>query len=160
MPTPGGGGSRTWSPAGCKTGARHYGSRVSTPRAGTLAGTLARMGFAEPARAEHLITEGLRLDADGADAEGLAAIAAGADPDLALAALTALVQRGGDALGSELRAALRRERGLPDRLTAVLRAGAALGDHLLRHPDDWRAARGPAGRARPPPAGASAPRAT
>src|SRR5260370_17519275 len=89
MPTPGGGGSRTWSPAGCKTGARHYGSRVSTPRAGTLAGTLARMGFAEPARAEHLITEGLRLDADGADAEVLAAIAAGADPDPALPALTA-----------------------------------------------------------------------
>src|SRR5260370_34466789 len=93
MPVPGGGGSRTWSPAGCKTGARHYGSRVSTPRAGTLAGTLARMGFAEPARAEHLITEGLRLEADGAEAEVLAAIAAGADPGLALAALTALLQR-------------------------------------------------------------------
>ncbi len=103
------------------------------------------MGFADPARAEHLITEELRFDADGADAEVLAAIAAAADPDLALAALAALAARGGHAMAAELLAALRRERGLRDRLTAVLGSSAALGDHLRRHPGDWRVLRGPDG---------------
>jgi glutamate-ammonia-ligase adenylyltransferase len=122
---------------------------VSTPRAGTLEGTLARMGFADPPRAEHLVTEELRFDADGADAEILTAIGGAADPDLALAALTGLVQRSGEARAAELLAALRRERGLRDRLTAVLGASAAIGDHLLRHPDDWRVIRGPDGLRRP-----------
>ncbi len=107
------------------------------------------MGFADPARAEHLITEELRFEPDGADADVLAAIAAAADPDLALGALAALVQRSGDGPGEELRAALRNERGLRDRLTAVLGASAALGDQLHRHPDDWRVLRGPDGLRRP-----------
>lgn len=112
------------------------------------------MGFANPARAEHLITEELRLEAEGADADVLGAIAAAADPDLALSALAALVQRSGDALAAELCVALRHERGLRDRLTAVLGASAALGDHLARHPDDWRVLRGPDGL-RPAGAGES-----
>ena len=127
----------------------HYGSRVSTPRTGTLAGMLARMGFADPPRAEHLITEELRFDADGADADVLAAIAAAADPDLALTSLAGLLQRSGDAAGSRVaRRAAARAR-LRDRLTAVLGASAALGDHLHRHPDDWRVLRGPDGLRRP-----------
>jgi len=139
---------------------------MGTPRKGTLTGTLARMGFADPTRAAQLI--GAELDADlvpavgaaattratrhvidtsdviaGADAELLAALAAAADPDLALAKITAILERCGPALGAELLAALRGERGLRDRLTAVLGASPALGDHLLRHPDDWRVLRGP-----------------
>ena len=33
--------------------------------------------------------------------------------------------------------------GLRDRLTAVLGASAAPGDHLVRHPEDWQVLRGP-----------------
>jgi len=128
---------------------RHYGSRVSTPRTGTLAGTLARMGFADPARAEELITEVLGFDPGGADTDVLAAIGAAADPDLALSAFAGLVQRSDPDSAAELRAALRAERGLRDRLAAVLGASAAFGDHLQRHPDDWRVVRGPDALRRP-----------
>ena len=133
----------------CNAVSPHYRSRVSTSRTGTLAGTLARMGFADPPRAEQLIAEELRFDAEGADAGVLAAIVAAADPDLALASLAGLLQRSGPALAAELRAALRAERGLRDRLTAVLGTSAALGDHLQRHPDDWRVLRGPDALRRP-----------
>jgi glutamate-ammonia-ligase adenylyltransferase len=155
-------------------------ARVSTPRIGTLAGTLARMGFSNPARAEHLITDELRFDlapaaepagvaaaaagepgrasgtqafetwhVAGADAELLAAVAAAADPDLALSALAALLQRCGPEARSELIPALRGEPGLRDRLVTVLGVSAALGEHLLRHPGDWRVLRGPDALRRP-----------
>jgi len=145
---------------------------------GTLAGTLARMGFADPARAEHLITAELGFelapapptaavvghpqaagaaepfeagDLAGADAGLLAAVAAAADPDLALSGLATLVQRCGPAPAAELVAALRGESGLRGRLTTVLGVSAALGDHLARHPDDWRTLRGPDALRRPVP---------
>jgi glutamate-ammonia-ligase adenylyltransferase len=67
-----------------------------------------------------------------ADLTLLRALAAAADPDLALAALARLDP------DAELRQALRDDAGLRDRLTSVLGASAALGDHLARHPADWR----------------------
>jgi glutamate-ammonia-ligase adenylyltransferase len=90
------------------------------------------MGFADAARAERLVSEDLALDADGADADLLAALAAAADPDLALAALARMPR------DAELTAALRRDAELRTQLTAVLGASAALGDYLARHPSDWR----------------------
>ena len=90
------------------------------------------MGFADAARAERLVSEDLALDADGADADLLAALAAAADPDLALAALARMPR------DAERTAALRSDPGLRARLTAVLGASAALGDYLARHPGDWR----------------------
>ncbi len=102
----------------------------------TPTGRLARMGFADARRAQVLVTQDLALDPDGADADLLEALAAAADPDLALAALARM------ALGADLRGALRADAGLRTRLTAVLGASAALGDHLARHPDDWRVLRG------------------
>ncbi len=66
-----------------------------------------------------------------ADLPVLQALAAAADPDLALAALTRL------APGDGLRRALRADPALRDRLTSVLGVSAALGDHLTRHPADW-----------------------
>jgi [glutamine synthetase] adenylyltransferase / [glutamine synthetase]-adenylyl-L-tyrosine phosphorylase len=90
------------------------------------------MGFADAARAERLVSEDLALDADGADADLLAALAAAADPDLALAALARMPR------DTELTAALHSDVGLRARLTAVLGASAALGDYLARHPSDWR----------------------
>jgi glutamate-ammonia-ligase adenylyltransferase len=95
------------------------------------------MGFADTARAQQLLAE-LRIDAAHGDANAspdrplMRALAGAADPDLALAALARM------APDADLRAALRADAGLRDRLISVLGASAALGDHLSRHPGDWR----------------------
>ena len=107
------------------------------PRRSTLSARLARMGFADPARAERLICGELALDIDGGDAGLFEALGAAADPDLALAALARIPR------DRELLAAAREDPGLRARLAAVLGASAALGDHLARHPEGWRVLRGP-----------------
>jgi glutamate-ammonia-ligase adenylyltransferase len=105
---------------------------VSVPRRTTTAARLARLGFADPARAEHLLAGHLAVDA-GAAGDTLAdALATAADPDLALAALARMVP------DPRLTRAFCDDPGLRARLVAVLGASAALGDHLARHPDDWR----------------------
>ena len=103
----------------------------------TPAGRLARLGFADAARAERLLSEDLALDAEGADADLLAALAAAADPDLALVTLARMPR------DAELAEAMRADAGLRNRLTAVLGASAALGDYLVRHPADWHVLSGP-----------------
>ena len=95
------------------------------------------MGFADATRAERLLSADLALDAEGADADLLASLAAAADPDLALITLARMP------LDGDLLAALRADAGLRSRLTAVLGASAALGDHLVRHPADWQVLGGP-----------------
>jgi [glutamine synthetase] adenylyltransferase / [glutamine synthetase]-adenylyl-L-tyrosine phosphorylase len=116
---------------------------VSTPRGTTLAGQLAAMGFADTARAQRLLTEDLGLDAAGPDADVLAALAAAADPDLALASLARLPH------DTALWAALRGDEDFRARLTAVLGVSAALGGHLARHPGDWTVLSGPGALRRP-----------
>ncbi|HEX5303541.1 MAG TPA: bifunctional [glutamine synthetase] adenylyltransferase/[glutamine synthetase]-adenylyl-L-tyrosine phosphorylase [Streptosporangiaceae bacterium] len=112
----------------------------------TLAGWLARMGFADAARAESLLTNDLGTTATELRSDPLVtAIAAAADPDLALAGLARLfgaAGRGRDAL----RAALRAEQDFRDRLTAVLGVSVGLADHLARHPEDAGILRGGADR--------------
>ena len=108
------------------------------PRGTTLAGRLAALGFADTARAERLLTADLKLDVADADAGLVDAIAAAADPDLALTALARLPDE------AALRAALRADHGLRDRLIAVLGTSVALGEHLARHPGQWRVLAGPA----------------
>jgi glutamate-ammonia-ligase adenylyltransferase len=110
---------------------------VSVRRRTTPAGRLARLGFADAARAERLVSEDLALDAEGADADLLAALAAAADPDLALVTLARMPR------DAELAEAMRADAGLRNRLTAVLGASAALGDYLVRHPADWHVLSGP-----------------
>ncbi len=107
---------------------------MSMLRGTTLAGQLAAMGFADTARAQRLLTEELGLDAtaDASDAEILEALAAAADPDLALGSLARMPRDPG------LWAALRADQGVRARLIAVLGVSAALGSHLARHPADWR----------------------
>jgi len=112
-------------------------SGMSRPRGTTLAGQLAAMGFADTARAQRLLTEDLGLDTGAADAVVLEALAAAADPDLALASLARLPP------DAELRSALRADPGLRARLIGVLGVSAALGGHLARHPGDWRVLSGP-----------------
>ena len=95
------------------------------------------MGFTNTARAQQLLAE-LAIDAAPGDASSspehalLHALAAAADPDLAIAALARM------APDSELRDALRSDAGLRTRLISVLGVSSALGDHLARHRADWR----------------------
>jgi [glutamine synthetase] adenylyltransferase / [glutamine synthetase]-adenylyl-L-tyrosine phosphorylase len=124
----------------------------------TLAGRLARMGFADPARAERLLRTDLRaIDPDPGesgetedrpgDGAVLAAVAGSADPDLALTGLARLAGAAHDP--SALYRALRDEPDFRDRLTAVLGVSAGLADHLARHPEDADTLRGDIGRPEP-----------
>ena len=119
-------------------------------RSGSRTGHLARLGFADPARADTLLDDpalaGLTDPGDEVFAEGLPeALSHVADPDLALLGLVRLMESLGKAdlddegSGGELIAALRHASAGRDRLLAVLGASSALGDHLVTHPDHWRA---------------------
>jgi glutamate-ammonia-ligase adenylyltransferase len=115
---------------------------VST-RATTTGGRLARLGFADPGRAERLLHDPAlasfadRLDGVGHD--GLAdALGAAPDPDLALLGLVRVLDALPDEEGAALLVALRRAAAARDRLVAVLGGSVALVDHLVRHPDHWR----------------------
>ncbi|RJL32572.1 bifunctional [glutamine synthetase] adenylyltransferase/[glutamine synthetase]-adenylyl-L-tyrosine phosphorylase [Bailinhaonella thermotolerans] len=104
---------------------------MAEPRIQTASGRLARLGFGDAARAAGVV-ESLGLD------EGLVgALAATADPDLALGSLARLAER-----DPRVVAAVAADTGLRDRLFAVLGVSAALGDHLVRHPEQWRALQG------------------
>ncbi len=141
-----------------------YAHSVSGPRT-SLTGWLARMGFADVARAQRQLADLGVTDDDPL----LAAIAAAADPDLALDGLTRIAERiatraagrppprtaptapGSPAAGALLKA-LRDDSAFRTRLTAVLGVSKALADHLVRHPDDCMVLRGPGARHRPGPA--------
>jgi glutamate-ammonia-ligase adenylyltransferase len=99
------------------------------------------MGFADPAWAEPLLLADLGMTAAELRTDPLVtAIAAAADPDLALAGLARLF--GATAGKDALRAALRTEQDFRERLTAVLGVSAGLADHLARHPGDAQLLRG------------------
>src|SRR5690349_10509315 len=109
------------------------------------------MGFADPARAERLLLTDLGVRAAELRTDPLVtAIAAAADPDLAVAGLARLFGAAAardapsrDALSRDaLRAALRAEEDFRDRLTAVLGVSTGLADHLARHPEDAGLLRG------------------
>jgi len=114
---------------------------------------LARLGFADPARADTLLDDaalaGLIDPLDDVFGDGLPdALSQVADPDLALLGLVRLMESLGradlegendrDHNSGELIAALRNAGAGRDRLLAVLGASSALGDHLVTHPDHWR----------------------
>ncbi|HEY6315252.1 MAG TPA: bifunctional [glutamine synthetase] adenylyltransferase/[glutamine synthetase]-adenylyl-L-tyrosine phosphorylase [Streptosporangiaceae bacterium] len=119
----------------------------------TLAGRLARLGFADAARAERMLLTDLGgIGPDGGETNPgtdplLAALAAAADPDLALTGLARVF--GATAGAPALRRALCDEPDFRDRLTAVLGVSAGLADHLTRHPADCELLRGPIGRPDP-----------
>jgi glutamate-ammonia-ligase adenylyltransferase len=110
----------------------------------SLTGWLARMGFADVARAQRHIAE---LGAS-ADDPLLAAVAQAADPDLALAGLTQVAERTSDTF----LAAARHDPAFRARLVAVLGVSKALADHLARHPEDAEVLRDPDADRRPSPA--------
>ncbi len=130
------------------------------PRGSSVQAQLARMGFSNVDRSTTTIRRlGLAAEPDGrpdgdtgATAHGsvdspsidlsgnavLVELSRAADPDLALAAIERVVDTSPDEIGHELLAVLAAHPGLRRRLVAVLGASAALGDHLVRHPTDWR----------------------
>ncbi|MEU5881605.1 bifunctional [glutamine synthetase] adenylyltransferase/[glutamine synthetase]-adenylyl-L-tyrosine phosphorylase [Spirillospora sp. NPDC047279] len=110
----------------------------TSDRRPSLAGRLARLGFTDAGLAERRLIE---EDPDGTLGDRqLDALGATADPDLALAGVLRLLTAApGDA---ELRAVLRKDPETRERLFTVLGVSAALGDHLARHPGDWRVLRG------------------
>ncbi|WP_270887804.1 bifunctional [glutamine synthetase] adenylyltransferase/[glutamine synthetase]-adenylyl-L-tyrosine phosphorylase [Pedococcus sp. 5OH_020] len=125
-------------------------------RAVSQSATLARLGFADPPRAAQLLADpalaGLVDPFDDVFSDGLPdALGAVADPDLALLSLVRLMEalRSSEPRRRDLEseaattvsglvAALRRPGEARDRLLAVLGASAALGDHLVAHPEHWR----------------------
>ncbi|MEO6142808.1 MAG: bifunctional [glutamine synthetase] adenylyltransferase/[glutamine synthetase]-adenylyl-L-tyrosine phosphorylase [Dermatophilaceae bacterium] len=118
-------------------------------RSASRAGRLARLGFADPARADSLLDDpalaGLSDPLDEVFGDGLPdALSLVADPDLALIGLVRLMESlrqkdidGEDHVG-DLIASLRHAGPGRDRLLAVLGASSALGDHLVTHPGHWR----------------------
>ncbi|MCX4685233.1 bifunctional [glutamine synthetase] adenylyltransferase/[glutamine synthetase]-adenylyl-L-tyrosine phosphorylase [Kitasatospora purpeofusca] len=107
------------------------GSRVSRPET-----RLARRGFTDPAKALRLLAEPA-LDGLAADPVVLDALAATADPDLALLGLSRLLEAAEETDRHTLRDTLTTSKPLRDRLLGVLGASTALADHLARHPHDW-----------------------
>lgn len=108
--------------------------------AGSLRGTLVRLGFADPERAERLLADpGLRAAVGPLDdgAPLLVALGTCASPDEALLGLTRLLDAAqGTPTEGPLRAVLGVQSVARDRLLGVLGASTALGDHLARHPED------------------------
>jgi glutamate-ammonia-ligase adenylyltransferase len=102
-------------------------------RVQTAAAGLARRGFTDPAAAQAALAA---TGVDTNDVELIGAIAAAADPDLAVVAFARLVGAAADR--AELVAAVRRDDGLRHRMFAVLGASAELGAHLARHPEQWQ----------------------
>ncbi|AXI81247.1 bifunctional [glutamine synthetase] adenylyltransferase/[glutamine synthetase]-adenylyl-L-tyrosine phosphorylase [Peterkaempfera bronchialis] len=99
---------------------------------------LARRGFTDPGTALRLLGEpalgGLEQDSVLLDA-----LAATADPDLALLGLSRMAEALGADERRRLLDTLTTAKPLRDRLLGVLGTSAALGDHLARHPGDWHA---------------------
>jgi glutamate-ammonia-ligase adenylyltransferase len=107
----------------------------------TLAGWLARIGFADAARAGRLLLTDLGItEAELRTDTVVTALAVVADPDLALIGLARIFDAADHP--HALRAALRSEQDFRDRLTAVLGVSAGLADHLARHPEDCQVLRG------------------
>ena len=114
------------------------------------AAALARWGFCELRRAATLLeSPELRGLIDLDDASGvLAALANTADPDQALVALVRLLEAAeaaapggaGAADPVSIRPVLAGGGAVRDRLLGVLGGSQALGDQLVRHPQQWRAA--------------------
>ncbi|ANW20477.1 bifunctional [glutamine synthetase] adenylyltransferase/[glutamine synthetase]-adenylyl-L-tyrosine phosphorylase [Streptomyces clavuligerus] len=99
---------------------------------------LLRHGFTDPGDAERLL-ELPDMAPARADSVLLDALGAVADPDLALRSLVRLVEAQPEPDRRALLDTLIAAKPLRDRLLGVLGASEALGDHLARHPGDWRA---------------------
>ena len=104
----------------------------------SLRASLVRLGFSDAARAAALLADPA-LTAAGQLDDGsplLDALGVVPSPDEALLALTRVLAAAGSDDAERLGVVLRAEGEHRDRLLAVLGGSTALGDHLVRHPDD------------------------
>ncbi|WP_411127486.1 bifunctional [glutamine synthetase] adenylyltransferase/[glutamine synthetase]-adenylyl-L-tyrosine phosphorylase [Streptomyces sp. x-19] len=98
---------------------------------------LLRHGFTDASAAGTLL-DAPELASVRDDSVLLEALGGTSDPDLALRGLLRMVEALQPAEQQELLATVAAAKPLRDRLLGVLGASEALGDHLVRHPDDWR----------------------
>lgn len=108
----------------------------------TLHGTLVRLGFADPVRAAEALARGSMRRAVGQvddHAPILEAFGRVDSPDDALLSLTRVLDACSAEQHERLCVALRSGGRFRDRVLAVLGASTALGDHLVRHPEDLAA---------------------
>lgn len=98
----------------------------------TETGQFTRLGFLDAAAAVRNWVE-----VDVPCEHLLRSLTAAADPDLALRSLARLLAADRTSAG-ELRDELATDAPFAVRLALVLGASSALGDHLVRHPEDWR----------------------
>lgn len=98
---------------------------------------LLRHGFTDPSTAERFL-DTPEMSAIRSDPLLLDALGATADPDLALRGLVRLAEAQEPKERNVLLDTLVTAKPLRDRLLGVLGASEALGDHLARHPADWR----------------------
>ncbi|WP_328722075.1 bifunctional [glutamine synthetase] adenylyltransferase/[glutamine synthetase]-adenylyl-L-tyrosine phosphorylase [Streptomyces sp. NBC_00247] len=113
---------------------------VPVPNPGRRSSTFSRLlrhGFTDPSGAERLL-QLPALTAVRSDPVLVEALGASADPDLALRGLVRLVEAQAEDEQRLLLDTLVTAKPLRDRLLGVLGASEALGDHLSRHPDDWK----------------------
>jgi glutamate-ammonia-ligase adenylyltransferase len=127
------------------------GQQATTQDGATPAGhyLLVRLGFADAASAAALLAGPVlrwwdtdaQAPADSDAGAVIAALARSADPDAALATLARLIEGSAtdDGGRDELRTELASSAGLRSRLLNLIGASAALGDHLVSHPAQWRA---------------------
>ncbi len=117
---------------------------VSGRAPGSIPVAIARLGFADAARAKALLDDpalaGLIRSRDHIESEGLAAaLAEVPDPDGALLGLVRFMES--VARDPALQGAVTAALGAPgrprQRVLAVLGSSAALGDHLCAHPEHW-----------------------
>ncbi|MFN8147252.1 MAG: bifunctional [glutamine synthetase] adenylyltransferase/[glutamine synthetase]-adenylyl-L-tyrosine phosphorylase [Candidatus Nanopelagicales bacterium] len=102
-------------------------------RAGSLQGRLARLGLSDAARGVRLLSEPGLVGLGSAAVDDLAKAP---DPDGVLTTLSRLAD-GGSPDAAAFVAALDVDDDLRARAYAVLGSSIALGDHLVRHPEDW-----------------------
>jgi len=106
-------------------------------RAGTERGQLARIGFTDPDRARRALDSLVGIESfEVGRSDGLVELAeefgAAADPDLALTQFLRLVET----CGAKERSGLAADEGFRGRVIDILGTSEALGDHLIRVPDD------------------------
>ncbi|MGH3329628.1 MAG: bifunctional [glutamine synthetase] adenylyltransferase/[glutamine synthetase]-adenylyl-L-tyrosine phosphorylase [Streptomycetales bacterium] len=111
------------------------------PRGRAATSRLARLGFTDAESAARLLADPV-IQPLARDDVVLDALSATADPGLALAGLVRLAEAAPDR--DALLDALAGSGQLRARLLGVLGVSGALGDHLGRHPADWRALAGEA----------------
>jgi glutamate-ammonia-ligase adenylyltransferase len=101
----------------------------------TAAARLARLGFHDAARSAGVLE---RIEGLTADSIVVAAAGKSADPDQALLLLERICESAGPDGAAVLLQEVARDEDLRARLLAVLGLSVALGEHLVRHHEDWR----------------------